>query len=89
MKPRSTVPPHQDGLTPLIAAIEVGRLAALLRGQGLNRTTVEELLDPGTALKLRVILTEAAFPDGETDARPFPGGGAKVFAFRTKESRRR
>lgn len=45
-------------LDELHLAVRDGRLAGLLKGKGLNRSTIEELLRPESALKLKAILTD-------------------------------
>ncbi len=45
-------------LDDLSLAVKEGRLVRLLKGEGLNKGTVEELLRPESALKLKAILTD-------------------------------
>jgi hypothetical protein len=68
-------------------AIEVGRLVALLRGEGLTERTVRELLRPESVAKLRGILTDRSFPEVE-DCDPTPVESAKdnVLAFKAREA---
>jgi hypothetical protein len=65
MKP----PPRDDLDTGAVAgpldelsrAVRSGRLVPLLKGEGLDRNTVEELLRPESLLALRRILTDHLF----------------------------
>jgi hypothetical protein len=76
----------EDPLGSLISAFEAGRLVALLRGEGLTRSTVQELLRPESAAKLRAILTERVF-SGREDRDPGPEGQpCKVLVFKAKET---
>jgi hypothetical protein len=85
----------EDPLALLISAFKAGRLVALLRGEGLTRSTVQELLRPESAAKLRAILTERVLsgredrnPDPESQpCRSQPGYG-KVLVFNAKETLR-
>ena len=45
-------------LDELSLAVRDGRLVRLLKGEGLSKRTVEELLRPESALKLKAILTD-------------------------------
>jgi hypothetical protein len=80
-----------DPLAVLISAFKAGRLVALLRGEGLTRSTVQELLRPESAAKLRAILTEPVFsgredrdPRPENQPRRFQPGYGKVLVFKAK-----
>ena len=69
MKPplRIKVPTSASAELPAmsISEIEVARLVALLRGEGLTGSAVQELLNPESAAKLSRILTDRAFPERE------------------------
>ena len=62
MKPplRSTHDPRPvaGGLDDVSRAVRSGRLVRLLKGEGLSKDTVEELLRPESLLALRGILTD-------------------------------
>ena len=83
----------EETLTLSDPAIEVGRLIALLRGEGLTKITVQELLRPESAAKLQAILPECAF-SGSEDRNPGPehqpGGprpeDGKVLVFKARET---
>jgi hypothetical protein len=84
-----------DPLASLISAVEAGRLVALLKGEGLTRSTVKELLKPESAERLRSILNRQVFTGRETfNAVPGirPGGlrsgDGKVLVFKAKETYR-
>jgi hypothetical protein len=50
--------------------VRAGRLVPLLKGVGLNRSTIEELLRPESLSALRAILTDHLFPSpGEPTER--------------------
>jgi hypothetical protein len=49
------------GLDEVSRAVRSGRLAGLLKGEGLSRNMVEELLRPESLLALRGILTDHLF----------------------------
>jgi len=82
-----------DPLASLLSEFRAGRLVALLRGEGLSKSTVQELLQPESAAKLRAILTERVFSERE-DRNPGPDSQpvrcrpehGKVLAFRAKET---
>lgn len=80
-------------LEEISSALETGRLVELLRGKGLSKDTVRELLMPDSATNLRAILTHSMSSrqrngecraGGEADRGPSEGG--KVLAFKSKES---
>lgn len=82
----------EDPLALLISAVHESRLVSLLRGEGLTRSTVQELLRPESAVKLRAILTERVFaeredrdPDPESQPGRFQPEDGKVLAFKAKE----
>jgi hypothetical protein len=94
-------PPHQirvvtfrsaDPLALLRSAVKAGGLVALLRGEGLTRSTVEELLRPDSAAQLRSMLHMHVFP-AEKAINPDPEGpsdrcnpvGGKLLVFKRKE----
>ena len=63
-------PPHPDDhatgtaagrLDELSRAVRAGRLVTLLKGDGLNKSTVEELLRPGSLSALKAILNDHLF----------------------------
>jgi len=71
-------PPPTDDIDPaatagllneLSVAVRSGRLVRLLKGEGLNRTTVEELLRPESRSALKAILTDHLFPEAERCTR--------------------
>jgi hypothetical protein len=45
-------------LDELSSALRAGRLAGLLKGKGLTRTTIDELLRPESTSRLKAILTD-------------------------------
>jgi hypothetical protein len=70
-----------------VSEIEVARLVALLRGEGLTGSTVQELLKPESAAKLRRILTDRAFPEREErNPGPVQPEEGKVLVFKKKEA---
>lgn len=83
----------EDPLALLISAFKAGTLVALLRGEGLTRSTVQELLRPESAAKLQAILTERVFsgredrdPDPESQPCRFQPGYGKVLVFKARET---
>lgn len=52
-------------LDELSQAVRAGRLVTLLRGEGLSRSTVEELLRPESLSALKGILTDHLFETKE------------------------
>jgi hypothetical protein len=66
--------------------IEIGRLVALLRGEGLTGSTLQELLKPESAAKLRGRLTDRPFP-GREGRKPVPVSpeNCTLLAFRARE----
>lgn len=83
----------EDPLALLISEFKAGRLVALLRGEGLTRSTVQELLRPESAAKLQAILTERVFsghedrnPGSENQPCRFQPGYGKVLVFKAKET---
>ena len=80
-------------LEELSAALEAGKLAELLRGKGLTRSTVDELLRPESAAKLQAILTHHFLPARDA-CDPSPGHqlgacgceGGKVLVFNARET---
>jgi uncharacterized surface protein with fasciclin (FAS1) repeats len=81
----------ESQLVELSTALKAGRLVALLKGEGLTRNTVEELLRPGSAAKLRVILTDHLVthevtrgPDPGHAPGRFPTKGGKVLVFKAR-----
>jgi len=82
----------EDPLAPLISAVKAGRLFALLKGEGLNGTTVRELLRPESAEKLRAVLTEGVFSgradsklDSETRSERVRPDVGRLLVFKGKE----
>jgi len=82
-----------EKLEEISSALRTGRLVELLRGKGLNKGTVGELLMPDSAANLRAILTdhvssrrrERAAGAGHEPGQLRPEGG-KVLAYRAKET---
>lgn len=72
------------------STIRAWRLVQLLKGDGLTRRTIEELLRPESASRLKAVLTDHLFPGAENDPghRPADGSchGGKVLVFRNKET---
>ncbi len=69
------------------SAIEVGRLVALLRGEGLSESTLQELLRPESATKLRGMLTDHPFPVlEEQNPGPVRPESGKLLAFDAREA---
>jgi hypothetical protein len=56
-------------LDELSVAVRAGRLVALLKGEGLNQGTVDELLRPESIEALQAILTDHLHPESEHGAR--------------------
>jgi hypothetical protein len=56
-------------LDELSVAVRAGRLAALLKGEGLNRSTIEELLRPESLSALKAILNDHLCPESEHGTR--------------------
>lgn len=50
-------------------AVRTGRLVGLLKGRGLNKSTIEELLRPESALRLRAILNDLLYLKEDHRAR--------------------
>jgi hypothetical protein len=50
-------------LEELSSALRAGRLAGLLKGKGLTRSTIEELLLPESASRLKAMLTDHLSPE--------------------------
>jgi hypothetical protein len=69
------------------SAIAIGRLVALLRGEGLTENTLRELLRPGSVTKLRGMLTDCPFP-GRREQTPGPvrPEDGKLLAFKAREA---
>ena len=77
----------EEPFTLLNSAVEVGRLVALLRGEGLNKSTILELLRPESAAKLRGILTTR--PSSGRESRnpgPVQPEDGKVLVFKAREA---
>jgi hypothetical protein len=71
-------PPARDDIDTSVAAdlleeiqlaVRAGRLVGLLKGRGLNRRTIDELLRPESALTLKAILTDHLYPEEDHRAR--------------------
>lgn len=91
-----------DSLKTLFSAFKTGRLVDLLKGNGLTRTTLEELLRPESTAKLKAILTDPVYgePDGGdrgypiepvkplegTDLAQFQADCGKVLVYKAKET---
>jgi len=82
-------------LVELSTALKAGRLVDLLRGKGLTRNTIEELLRPESAAKLDVILTDHVFTKDATHGLDpgnapgrHPSKGGKLLVFRAREAPR-
>jgi hypothetical protein len=89
-------------LEELSLAVRSGKLVALLKGKGLTRSTIEELLRPESALTLKAILTDQLFPEwdrvaheglrnrGEDDpgrgTADSPRRGGKLLVYQKKET---
>jgi hypothetical protein len=68
-------------------AIEVGRLVALLRGEGLTESTLLELLRLENVAKLRGVLTDSPFAKREDqDPGPVSPENGQLLVFKTKEA---
>lgn len=89
-------PAAADRLEEISEAVEAGRLVELLTSKGLTRSTVDELLRPESAVRLRTILAGHLVRLGgpgrhvagtSTPRRECEGG--KVLVFRPKEAIRR
>jgi hypothetical protein len=66
---------------------DVGRLVALLRGEGLTKSTLQELLRPESVAKLRGILTDRSVPEREDhNPGPIQPGEGKVLVFKAREA---
>lgn len=61
-----------DSFDTLISAFKAGKLVELLKGNGLTRATLEELLRPESAVKLKALLTKQVFAGGDDGDRAFP-----------------
>lgn len=77
-----------DPLALLVAAVETGRLVALLRGEGLTRNTVAELLEPGSAARLRFMLNRRVFTERESNDPDREIRSGEVLVFKARETRR-
>jgi len=89
-------------LDELSSALRAGRLAGLLKGEGLTRTTIGELLRPESAARLKAILTDHLSPEWDRGAGKGRHGseeddsghgpadglcqGGKVLVYRAKET---
>jgi hypothetical protein len=71
------MPPPRDDIDTRVAegrleeidqAVRSGKLVGLLEGRGLNRSTVEELLRPESALRLKAILTDHLYAEQDNGA---------------------
>jgi hypothetical protein len=97
-------PPRGDANDPAAAAqleeiseaVEAGRLVELLTSKGLTRSTVDELLRPESAVRLRTILAGHLHrpggrgrPEAGTSTPKRACEGGKVLVFRPKEAIRR
>lgn len=94
-------PPHEirvvtsrtaDPLAPLRSTVKTGGLVALLRGEGLTRSTVEDLLRPESTAQLRSMLHMHLYPGGksinsesESPSDRCDRIGGKLLFFRGKE----
>jgi hypothetical protein len=58
-----------DLLEEIHLAVRAGRLVGLLKGRGLNRSTIDELLRPESALALKAILTDHLYPEEDHRTR--------------------
>lgn len=88
-------------LDELSAALRAGRLAGLLKGEGLTRATIDELLRPESASRLKAILTDHLSPEWDRGVGKIhrsreehdsghgpadgPSQGGKVLIYRAKE----
>ena len=86
-------PPRGHDRDTAHASAEPRRLVDLLRGKGLTKDTLRELLMPDAATNLRAILTHSVAStqrsrDGRigSEADRVPSEAGKVLAFRSKES---
>ena len=63
--PRDDIDTSADAglLEDLASAVRAGRLVGFLKGKGLTRSTVEELLRPESAARLKAILTDHMLPE--------------------------
>jgi hypothetical protein len=69
------------------SAIEVARLVALLRGEGLTGSTLQELLQPESAAKLKGMLTDYSFPvHEERNSDSVKPANGKLLAFKAREA---
>ena len=58
-----------ESLERLAAAVREGRLVGLLKGEGLSRETIAELLRPESRSRLKSILNDHMFPETNHHAR--------------------
>jgi hypothetical protein len=58
-----------DLLEEIHLAVRAGRLVGILKGKGLNRSTIDELLRPESALTLKAILTDHLYSEEDHRAR--------------------
>jgi hypothetical protein len=80
-------------LVELSTALKAGRLVELLRGKGLTRHTIEELMRPESAAKLKVMMTDNLFTTEATHGPghapgPIPSEGGKVLVFKARKTSR-
>jgi hypothetical protein len=88
--------PTENLLVEVSTALAAGRLVELLRGHGLTKRTIDELLSKESAVTLKSMLTQhlgplagGHDPDSRQESGSFPSGGGRVLAFRARESYRR
>lgn len=72
-------------LEEVLLAVRSGRLVGLLKGRGLNRSTIEELLRPESALSLKAILTDHLYPEGDHGSADGLRQSGKVLVYQKKE----
>jgi hypothetical protein len=72
-------------LEELQVAVRAGKLVGLLRGRGLDRSTIEDLLRPESALRLKAILTDHLYPEADHGTADCRCQGGKVLVYRRKE----
>ena len=63
-------------LNEISLAVRTGGLVRLLKGQGLNRSTVDELMRPENLVKLKAILTHHLLPENKPADGPDHGRDA-------------
>jgi hypothetical protein len=87
-------PPLRDDASTFVATgllaklhleVRAGNLVGLLKGRGLDRSTIEDLLRPESALSLKSILTDRLYPEADHEPADGRHRGGKVLVFRRKD----